>query len=110
MIGTLLMAEDNDTATPSITVTQAMVEAEARRFAKQTSKLLLGAMAESGTSEEEMVDRLGASPGSLTNHLLGNISRGYRPLAALCLALEIRLDLHVTSTGSNSTPTQPPSP
>ena len=102
------MTNNDDTAITSITVTQAMVEAEARRFAKQTSKLLLGAMAESVTSEEQMVDRLGASPGSLTNHLLGNTSRGYLPLAALCLALEIRLDLHVTSTKPNSEPTNHP--
>jgi hypothetical protein len=102
------MTDNDDPAIPSINVTQAMVEAEARRFAKQTSGLLLGVMAESGTSEEQMTARLGASPGSLTNHLLGNISRGYLPLAALCLALEIRLDLHVSSTDSNSTPTQSP--
>ena len=86
-----------------IMITPDMINAEAQSFAMRAGGMLLKAMAESGISEDELAQMLEVSNAALRNHLLGNHWKDYRALAALCLTLEVRMDLHTTSTKSTST-------
>ena len=94
---------DNSAATM---ITPDMINAEAQIFAMRAGGILLKAMAESGISEDELARMLEVPTAALRNHLLGNHWKDYRALAALCLTLELRVDLHATSTKSTSI--QPP--
>ena len=89
-----------------IMITPDMINAEAQSFAMRAGGMLLKAMAESGISEDKLADMLEVSKATLRNNLLGNHWKDYRALAALYLTLELRVDLHATSTKSTST--QPP--
>ena len=91
---------DNSTVTM---ITPDMINAEAQIFAMRAGGILLKAMAESGISENELARMLEVPKVALRDHLLGNHWKDYRALAALCLTLEVRVDLHTTSTKSTST-------
>ena len=86
------------TTLTSTTLTPEMVEAEARRFAMRSGGLLLMAMAERGISEAEMAHMLQVPKRQVRALLLGETYKGYLPLAALCLALGIRMDLRANTT------------
>ncbi|WP_421991706.1 helix-turn-helix domain-containing protein [Roseococcus sp.] len=86
------MSSDALTIT-TIEVTPDGVEAEAKRFALRTGGLLLLAMAERGISEEQLADMLQVPRTQVLNMLRGKGYRAYLPLAALCLALGVRMDL-----------------
>jgi len=81
------------TTLTSTELTPEQVEAEAKRFALRTAGILMMAMAERGISEEQLAHMLQCPPRQLRNQLSGQSWRGYLPLAALCLAVGIRLDL-----------------
>lgn len=83
------------TVTPE-NITTEMVEAEAKRFAMKTGGILLMAMAEHGITEKELAHMLEVNPRSIRGQLMGEHWRAYLPLAALCLALGIRMDLRTT--------------
>ena len=84
-------------------ITPDMVNVEAHRIAMRAGSIFLKAMAESGISEDKLAHMLEVPKAMLRNHLVGNEWRAYRPLAVLCLALEVRVDLHTTSTEPSST-------
>lgn len=84
-------------------ITPDMINAEAHSFAMRAGSIFLKAMAENGISEDELAHMLEVPKAMLRNHLVGNEWRAYRPLAVLCLALEVRVDLHTTSTEPTST-------
>ena len=87
-------------------ITPDMVNVEAHSIAMRAGSIFLKAMAESGISEDKLAHMLEVPKATLRNHLVGNQWRAYRPLAVLCLALEVRVDLHITSIEPAST--QPP--
>ena len=95
-----MIDRDNSVVT---TITPDMINAEAHSFAMRAGGMLLKAMAESGISEDKLAHILEVSKATVRNHLLGNHWKDYRALAALCLTLEVRMDLHTTSTKSTST-------
>jgi ribosome-binding protein aMBF1 (putative translation factor) len=84
-------------ATGSRTITPEQVEAEARRIAMRTGGILRMAMAEKGLSDETLAARLEAEPEDVCAQMLGEAWESYLPLAAMCLALGIKMDLQTTS-------------
>lgn len=76
-----------------VNITPEMVETEAKRFAMRSGGILVMAMSERGISEDQLCKMLEISKGSLRQQLLGQGWRSYLPLAALCLALSVRMDL-----------------
>ena len=92
----------------SIPITQDMVETEAQAFATRAGSVLLKAMADKGISEDQLAQLLGVSNVFVRKHLLGGNWSAHLRLASICLALEIRLDLHIASTESNLAPAQTP--
>jgi DNA-binding Xre family transcriptional regulator len=69
-----------------------LVEAEARRFAMTMAGQLLLVMAEQGISETELARELGVTIRTLRGYLRGENWRRYLPLAAICLALNVRIE------------------
>jgi hypothetical protein len=94
------MSQPSDTSDQititSITITPDQVEAEAKRFALRSGGILLMAMAEKGINEDQLAYMLGVNKRSLRQQLMGESWKAYLPLAALCLALGIRMDLRTT--------------
>ena len=78
-------------------ITPEQVEQEARRFAMRSGGILLMAMAEHGITEKQLAEMLEVNPRQIRTQLMGEGWRAYLPLAALCLALGIKMDLR-TST------------
>jgi hypothetical protein len=74
-------------------ITPEQVEAEAKRFAMRTGGILLMAMAERGITEKQLASMLEVSSKQIRNQLIGEAWRSYLPIAALCLALGIKMDL-----------------
>lgn len=89
--------ESNDqlsiTTINSHNITPEQVELEAKRFAMRSGGILLMAMAEHGLTEKQLAEMLEVNPRQIRHQLMGEGWRAYLPLAALCLALGIRLDL-----------------
>ena len=79
------------------TITPEDVEAEARRFAMRSGGILLMAMAENKLTEKQLAAMLEVNPRQIRSQLMGDAWRSYLPLAALCLALGIKMDLRTTS-------------
>ena len=91
--------EDSLTVTTisSREITPEQVEQEARRFAMRSGGILLMAMAEHGITEKQLAEMLEVNHRQIRTQLMGEGWRAYLPLAALCLALGIKMDLR-TST------------
>lgn len=91
------MAKDQDqlaiTTVTHHTITPEQVEIEAKRFAMRTGGILLMAMAEQGITEKDLAGMLEVNPRQIRNQIVGESWRPYLPLAALCLALGIKMDL-----------------
>jgi hypothetical protein len=83
-------------------VTPEGVEEEARRFAMRTGGILLMAMAEKGISETDLANMLHVPKRQVRSMLLGESFRSYLPLAALCLALGVRMDLRADVRASQN--------
>jgi hypothetical protein len=81
------------TTVETTVITPEQVEAEAKRFAMRTGGILLMAMAEKGITEKQLAAMLEVNPKQIRNQLMGEAWRSYLPLAALCLALGIKMDL-----------------
>ena len=86
----------NITTVSTTGVTPEQVEQEARRFAMRSGGILLMAMAEHGLTEKQLAEMLEVNARQIRHQLMGEGWRAYLPLAALCLALGIRLDLRTT--------------
>jgi hypothetical protein len=84
------------TTITSTSITPEQVEAEAKRFAMRTGGILLMAMAERGTTEDGLAASLQVNKRQIRSQLMGEAWRAYLPLAALCLALGIKLDLRMS--------------
>ena len=87
---TITSATGNRTFTPE-------QKAEARRIAMRTGGILRMAMAEKGLSDKTLAAMLEVDPQELRAQLLGEAWEDYLPLAAMCLALGIKMDLQTTS-------------
>lgn len=74
-------------------ITPEQVEIEAKRFAMRTGGILIMAMAERGLTEKSLASMLGVNPRQIRNQLLGEAWKSYLPIAAMCLALGIKMDL-----------------
>lgn len=83
------------TTVTSTGITPEQVEQEARRFAMRSGGILLMAMAEHGLTEKQLAAMLEVNPRQIRHQLMGEGWRAYLPLAALCLALGIKMDLKV---------------
>ena len=92
------MADKDNKPTTSTTITPSMIEAEAQSFAMRAGSVVLEVMAKSNISEDQMAKMLDVSKDYIRPHIQGDIWRAYLPLAALCLALGIRVDLHTISS------------
>lgn len=79
-------------------ITPEQVEAEARRFAMRSGGILLMAMAEHGLTEDALAAQLDVNKRQIRAQLMGESWRSYLPLAALCLALGIKMELRVSSS------------
>lgn len=97
------MEQDRDQAVTihSVTVEPDNVENEAKRFAMRTGGILLIAMAEKGISEEQLAHMLEVPKRQVRQILLGEGWKNYLPLAALCLALGVRMDLRTDFRASS---------
>ena len=100
------MSEDSEDETLHVTgittinnrtVTPENVEAEARRFAMRSGGILLMAMAENRLTERQLAAMLEVNPRQVRTLILGENYKAYLPLAALCLALGIKMDLRTTA-------------
>ena len=74
-------------------ITPEQVEIEAKRFAMRTGGILLMAMAERGVTDKQLASMLEVNPRQIRSHLMGEAWKSYLPIAALCLALGIKMDL-----------------
>lgn len=81
------------TTISSTGITPEQVEAEAKRFAMRTGGILLMAMAERGLTEDQLAGMLQVNKRQIRGQLMGEHWRSYLPMAALCLALGIKMDL-----------------
>lgn len=81
----------------STRITPEQVEAEARRFAMRSGGILLMGMAERGLTEDNLAAMLEVNKRQVRSQLMGEGWRSYLPLAALCLALGIKMELKVSS-------------
>ena len=81
------------TTISSTGITPEQVEAEAKRFAMRTGGILLMAMAERGLTEDQLAGMLQVNKRQIRGQLMGEHWRNYLPMAALCLALGIKMDL-----------------
>jgi len=88
---------DSDDNGINITITPEKVEAEARRFALRSGGILLMALAEHGLTEEQLASMLEVDRQEIRTILMGEIWESYLPLAGLCLAVGIKMDLLTTS-------------
>jgi len=87
----------NVTTVSTTGVTPEMVEQEARRFAMRSGGILLIAMAEHGLTEKQLGKMLEVNPRQIRTILMGENWRAYLPVAALCLALNIKMELKASS-------------
>jgi plasmid maintenance system antidote protein VapI len=90
--------DDNQITIHSVTITPDMVDAEAKRFAMRSGGILLMAMAEKNITEDQLAHMLNVPKRQIRQLLLGERHQAYLPLAALCLALGIRMDLRTNMT------------
>lgn len=95
-------SDPNAITITSIDITPDQVELEAKRFAMRTGGILLMAMAEKGISEDQLAHMLQVPKRQVRQLLLGETYKSYLPLAALCLALGVRMDLRTDFRASSS--------
>ena len=88
-------------ATEIPVITEDMVKTEARRFALTLAGQLLLAMAEQNLTEEDMAERLGVTIRTLRFYLRGQNWKGYLPIAAICLALGVRIEMKLGQIAIN---------
>ena len=87
-------ASDDDSIKMTLTLEQ--VEAEAKRIATQNGSIFARTMAEREITEEQLASILGEDSQEIREHVLGEAWNIYQPLAAMCLALRIKIDVQVT--------------
>lgn len=92
------MADDKQVAVATVTMTPDDVENEAKKFAMRAGGLMLLAMSEKGLTEKELSETLGVNPRQLRTTIMGEGWRAYLPIAALSLALGVKLELRLTPT------------
>lgn len=86
-------ASPNQITVTSVTLTPEDVDSVAKSFAMRAGGLLLMAMAERGISEKQLADMLNVPSRSVRTQLMGEGWRHYLPIAALTLALGVKMDM-----------------
>lgn len=91
------MAEprENEITVTTVTLTPEDVEVEARKFAMRSGGMLLVTMAEKGLTEQQLADMLGVPKRQIRTMIMGENWRAYLPLAAMCLALGVKMELRL---------------
>lgn len=97
------MAKDNQITVTSVTLSPEDVETVAKNFAMRAGGLLLLAMAERGITEKELAKMLDVPSRQIRTQLMGEGWRHYLPIAALTLALSVKMDLKLVPPQSFST-------
>lgn len=91
------MSSSNEITVTSVTLTPENVDDEAKKFAMRAGGLLLLAMAEKGITEKDLAEMLEIPSTQVLNQLMGRAHRPYLPLAALALAMGLKLELRLVA-------------
>lgn len=90
-----MSSEDSQITITTLTLTPEDVEVEAKRFAMRAGGLMLLGMAEKGLTEKELATMLGVPSRQIRSQLMGEGWRHYLPIAAICLALGVKMELRL---------------
>lgn len=86
------------TTITSTKISPEAVEAEAKRFAMRSGGVILMAMSERGLTEDMLAEMLEVQKRQIRAQIMGDSWKSYLPLAALCLALGIKMELKVSQS------------